>query len=91
MAGFPYEYGMQDNLSEIYCSITHRESLVHSEQRLYSTVVWALTWLVKMAFWVPGACQEVKNLKLFKIPYSNVRPIRCGMSPENPLLKFNKI
>ena len=28
MARFPYEYGMQANLSEIYCPTTHRESLV---------------------------------------------------------------
>ena len=54
-------------------------------------VVWALTWLVKTAFWVPGACQEIKNLKPFKLPYSNERPIRCRMSLENPLLRFHKI
>ena len=42
----------------------------------------AKIWLVKMffLFFVPGACQEVKNCKLFKIPYSSVRPIRYGMS-----------
>ena len=44
----------------------------------------------QMAFWVPGACQEVKNLKRFKIPYSNARPIRCKMSLENPLFQFHK-
>ena len=42
-------------------------------------------------FWVAGACQEVKNLKKIKILYSNVRPKRCGMSLENPLLQFHKI
>ena len=54
-------------------------------------VVWALIWSVKTALWVPGACQEVKNLKLFKKPYSNVRPIRRGISHENRLLQFHKI
>ena len=42
-------------------------------------------------FLVPGACQEVKNVKRFKIPYSNGRQLRCGMSLENPLLQFHKI
>ena len=31
MAQFRYEYVVYDNLSEIYCSATHKESLVHSE------------------------------------------------------------
>ena len=42
-------------------------------------------------FYVPGACQGVRNFKLFNISYSNVRSIRWGLSLENPLLKFHKI
>ena len=31
MGLFRYEYVVYDNLSEICCSTTHKESLVHSE------------------------------------------------------------
>ena len=50
MARFMYEYMVYDNYSETYCSTTHQESLVLSEKRLYSTVRWALIWLVKIVF-----------------------------------------
>ena len=53
-------------------------------------VRWALIWLVKTAYWVPGTSQEVKSLKHFNIPYSNVRPIRWGLSLENSLLQLKK-
>ena len=31
MAPFLYAYVVQDKLSEMYCSATHKESLVHNE------------------------------------------------------------
>ena len=66
MARFLYEYLMSDNLSETDCSTTLKESLVLSGKRLYSTVRWALLWLVKTVF---GSKALAKKLQLKTLKY----------------------
>ena len=86
MARFLYECVVLDNLSEIRVLLNYSQK-IFGAQWVTSLQHGSLSSnLIGENGFLGPTCQELKNLKFSISPTSTPRPIRWGMSLENPLL-----